>query len=383
MHAFAKKEDYADALSLIDCCISSLKNGGKTEDMLYVMLKSFRADQAVFLSANHDCKGVNIANSCAVSPDRSYLNQYAEYFWRYDPLYQMQFCSDTNKHVFKTDDIIPFSKMVKLEYYNSFLRPQNLLAELIIRINTRDKVSGVISLQRFREHSNFNVNDTQKASLLVPYLSNIFEAADRFIKINEERMLLEQWLDSHSEGLILLDSQFSPLYCNSEAKLFCTLMNGVYKNPSIEGSTEVSIPQVIKRDCKDFMTSADNNGPLKSHSNKIINIDHSKKYYIQYFPVDSPSSKIPVPRFIIFLNKLTRYGNVAEEVLTIEHKLSEREENVAQYAAIGLTNKQIAEKLFISPFTVQNHLKNIFSKTGLNSRTKLASLIQHSNNQLH
>ncbi|HEY97583.1 MAG TPA: response regulator transcription factor [Dehalococcoidia bacterium] len=376
MHTLTKN-DYDDALDLINCCLSCLKSGGKTEEILYALLKSFKADQAVYLSASNNDNGVDLSNSYALCQDKSFLNQYAEYFWRYDPLYQMQFCPTPDNLVFKTDDIIPYSQMVKLEYYNSFLRPQNLLGELIIRLYSKGYVYGVISLQRFREHSNFNVNDTQKASLLVPYLNNIFETADKLIKINEERMLLEQWMESHSEGLILLDSKFSPLYCNSEAKLFCLLMN--HKNlrrPDGGKDVDISIPLSIVQDCMNLTTSSIKEGIYKHFSNKIINIEQ-KKYHIQYFPVLLPSSKLPSPRFIIFVNELTRYRDNAEENYTTEYKLSEREESVARYAAIGLTNKQIAEKLCISPFTVQNHLKSIFGKTGIDNRTKLANFMKY------
>jgi DNA-binding CsgD family transcriptional regulator len=377
------KNDYDDALKLINCCISTLKNGGKTEDILSEMLKSFRADDAVFLSANSNYNGVNLANSYVLCKDRKYLNQYADYFWRYDPLYQMQFCPVSSNPVFKTDDVIPYSQLINLEYYNSFLRPQNLLGELIIRLCSKDSVFGAISLQRFKEHPNFEKKDTQKASLLVPFLINIFETANRFIKINDERILLEQWIESHSEGIILLDSELRPIFYNSKAKLFCQLLNGINEKALYDStSVEISIPQVIVQDCKNLTRPHEENGPLQSHSNRIINVKHKKRYYIQYFPIISPSRELPVSRFIIFLNELTRYGEYAEEILTKQHKLSEREEIIAQYAAIGLSNKQIAEKLCISPYTVQNHLKSVFEKTGLNNRTQLANLVKYTDSRL-
>ncbi|HWE08261.1 MAG TPA: helix-turn-helix transcriptional regulator [Solirubrobacteraceae bacterium] len=50
-----------------------------------------------------------------------------------------------------------------------------------------------------------------------------------------------------------------------------------------------------------------------------------------------------------------------------------REREIATLLARGLTNPQIAARLVLSPYTVQDHIKSLFDKTGVSSRQELVA----------
>ncbi|NUN70835.1 MAG: response regulator transcription factor [Bacteroidetes bacterium] len=56
-----------------------------------------------------------------------------------------------------------------------------------------------------------------------------------------------------------------------------------------------------------------------------------------------------------------------------EYQLSDREREILSALVKGLDNRQIADTLFISYETVRNHLKHIYEKLHVNSRTQAVS----------
>ena len=51
--------------------------------------------------------------------------------------------------------------------------------------------------------------------------------------------------------------------------------------------------------------------------------------------------------------------------------LSDRETEILEQLSKGMTNKTIAENLFISPFTVKRHIENIYKKLQAQNRIEL------------
>jgi len=70
-------------------------------------------------------------------------------------------------------------------------------------------------------------------------------------------------------------------------------------------------------------------------------------------------------------------GPVTPQLLTIatRARLTPQERRTALLAAAGRSNKQVAEELFLSVRTIENHLQRVYEKLGIRSRTDLAAAL--------
>ncbi len=97
---------------------------------------------------------------------------------------------------------------------------------------------------------------------------------------------------------------------------------------------------------------------------KIIGLlnkeDNSNAFqFIETIYIEDPKSAI--------IQKLQNCSTIKPAIRKCKKvsEISEREKLVVKYIALGLTNKEIADKLFISVHTVTTHRKNIVTKLGI------------------
>lgn len=65
-------------------------------------------------------------------------------------------------------------------------------------------------------------------------------------------------------------------------------------------------------------------------------------------------------------------GKLCEHLKTPNGTITPREIEVLKLIAVGLVDKEIADRLGISPLTVPVHMKNLRAKTGAKNKTELA-----------
>ena len=120
---------------------------------------------------------------------------------------------------------------------------------------------------------------------------------------------------------------------------------------------------LLQRNC--FVKSDEKGNPLLSFG-VITNVNHFKSEN----PVIQIVEKMQGNGFFggtSLVSKKTYYLNNEDKLLT------RRERELLLWMADGLTSKDIAEKLFISEFTVINHRRNMIEKCNVRNVTELVS----------
>lgn len=71
---------------------------------------------------------------------------------------------------------------------------------------------------------------------------------------------------------------------------------------------------------------------------------------------------------------LTQYRSM-DEIWPKWESLSSREQEVTALTCLGLTNRQIAARLSLSPETIKTHVRNVLLKFGLSSKVELRHIL--------
>ncbi len=71
-----------------------------------------------------------------------------------------------------------------------------------------------------------------------------------------------------------------------------------------------------------------------------------------------------------------RAAGALTESIAIPESLTAQQQHIARLVAEGATNREVAAQLFLSPRTVDHHLRNIFTRLGIRSRVELTKMLR-------
>jgi len=162
-------------------------------------------------------------------------------------------------------------------------------------------------------------------------------------------------------GILIFNENADLLFRNPEASEL------IAANPSLD--------EDIRSLCDRVMTSV-KNAPegMGFQINTVCRGDSRPRCAMRAFVIGERAGV--QEHIIVLLEKVAEKRSVDIQGAKAKFKLTKRELEVLVTLHEGLTNKAISERLFISPQTVKDHIRNIMRKVGVRSRGALIAAVQ-------
>jgi DNA-binding CsgD family transcriptional regulator len=360
-------KDLRDVLLVSGTALEVLDPEEQLSAVLYLLEKIFKTGNNNFYFAGISGQSLNLDRVISRGIESKFFPMFKDYYYQFDPFYQI-LSSNSAPTVVVRDHSKNKGKLI--EYYNDFLKPQRITHQMSIYLKSKRRFIGVLGLYRPLTASEFSPLDQAKANMMAPYLGGALEnALISEQKIKQDAIIDTIAIDMPFKGIIVLDESLELIYHNNYASRVFSGLTSKKK----QGSPSSQLPQEIYLHCKDL---------LRQSSSGEATVPPKKQCDLRY---QNANKKLPIDlRVITYQNQkplllLCFTPKECKRALFSrirQYGLSQRQAEVVCLLSKGLTNKEIGNKLFISRYTVENHLKAIYKKMNVKNRTELSYLTQ-------
>ncbi|MBW2369706.1 MAG: hypothetical protein JRH15_17685 [Deltaproteobacteria bacterium] len=361
-------------LAALQCCeTDELRT--RVVNMLPVV---FKADQCGFMLANSPSESLDLGHAIVFgSPNHEFwTSRYFHQFREKDPISHR--LRSLKPSVSTLDQLLSFEELLQTDYYKEFLRPQAIYYMMFIELRTQGRLIGHIGLHRSKHKGNFSQEELAKAEQLVPYLAAALQNTLHLKKIAQQEFItgcVSELLPF--EGVIILDEAFKPIYQNKNTD---RIVGDFFRRCPKNSDLPSSIPMAVRRYCQNLKKTSGAKQDSRPQRKELCLVNQDgKELKVQiirkksddiglYYLVCLKSETSAPPNSVISINSpLKRYG------------VTRREVDVIDLVYQGFKHSEIAEKLFISKYTVNSHIASIYEKLGVHNRTRLLHLIVEMN----
>ena len=325
----------------------------------------FRCESANFFLTQQAGTGLDLSGVLTRGITRTNLDSFSNYYYRLDPFLRH---FPSSRRVLTMEQVAPTRSLLHTEYYNDFLRPQAIHHQLTMSARVEGRVAGVVALFRPKRRRNFTEAEVAKADLCATYLSGALAKvihADRSFQLLRAAETLAASLPCR--GVVVADSLFKVIYRNHTADRLLGQAEGRHQDQFGDQSGDrAELPFEVIRACQEL---TDTGSPDSRRF--LLEMDAQPK------PVEVTVGLVNHgPEESLFVISFDPDGTCGDWMKKLEARgISRREMEVVHLVGEGLTNMEVARRLYISRHTVENHLKAIFRKLAVRNRASLIGLV--------
>ena len=150
------------------------------------------------------------------------------------------------------------------------------------------------------------------------------------------------------------------------------------RKPSRKGKEwTIQVPLEISRLCSQLKGRGEEGAkdPGAHFPHTVLQSDGRPPYSMRAFFLGRDEKQKPT-HIMVLIEKIAERHDPDFEKVKREFLLSARELEVLQLICEGLANKEISERLFISVYTVKDHIKKIMRKMEVSSRSQIISSVK-------
>lgn len=286
------------------------------------------------------------------------------------------------------EEVVPFEQMHRTPMYRELNHP-NQIDHLLIG-NLFDFTSSIglptaITFYRSIKEGAFTPEERKRLLIVMPHVSRAFGVMAKLREADMRTAASLAALDRIASGVLLFNSQGVVTFANRAASRILEDEDGLGLILRC-GSSSLGDLAAADRKTQDNVFRAIQ-GAISpdilatEHFSRAVTVPRPsgrQAYTLNFSSLavqNEFGSGAEAPCAIAFLTDSAEPISVDHELLKKTYGLTPAEIRVAEALTECLANKEIAEKLELSPCTVRTQLNSIFAKTNVNGRTSLMKLL--------
>lgn len=175
-------------------------------------------------------------------------------------------------------------------------------------------------------------------------------------------------------GILIFDLEERLLYSNPEAM---TILPVPGEFATQEGAAFPCIPAEVLGLLKKVQEKSDRVGDCECiDQNCVVLQGDDSPYALRAFHIGHDAEKKNPTHIMVMVERIAATHEPDFMKAKLEFDLSKREIEVVRFICRGFGNKAIAEEMFISEYTVKDHIKSIMRKMNVSTRSEMIARLQ-------